>query len=233
VRTEDTATGSLTISDLCVNGHDGSVAQGLTSHRFMTMFHWRCHMLGRDLHVNRREWGGSGSHFHAPPWKASGNAAGRVYIIPAFYFHAAAASMNAEYRHVLFTGTSRPLAVYQPDCEGAHSPVQAEIVNCQNVTWYSFKHEPGTELIDIRNCNNVCILGGSGNYQLGTGAVYDVINTTNFVVAMTSKQGDPAAAGNTAPFLREDGVVRFANDRRHITMIKRGDPTPYGELILS
>lgn len=228
VRTAD-AVGNLTISDVCINGHEGSATQGIEAHKFITLFHCRTsNLLARDLHVNRREWfSGGNAHFQAPAVKFTGNAGGRFYNLGAFFFHGSTASMHADYRHVLISGTSKPLAIYQPDCEGAGSNPQCEILNAQNITFYGFKHEPGIGLINIVGSDNIAILGGSGNYSIGSDAMYDVNTSDNVVVAVIARQ----LASNTAPVLREDGTIRVAADRTMISLFKKGEVIPYGELV--
>ena len=147
------AVGDITISDVCINGHEGSATQGIASHRFITIFHCRTsNMLTRCLHINRREWfSGGASQFHAPAVKFTGNAGGRIYNLGLDLFHGSTASMHADHRMILIDGTSQPLAIYQPDMEGTENSPQGEIKNSSNVTWYGLKHEPGIEFLDIRD----------------------------------------------------------------------------------
>lgn len=230
VRTAD-GVGTVKCSDVCFNGHEATAVQNTLPHRFVTLFNGRAsNMYLRDTHVNRREWW-NGIVNQQPACKFTGNAGGRMWNLglDIFVANAAPGGIEAPYRTVQISGTSRPLAIYNPDVEGTNNPAgpQFEIINCSNVTLYGLKHEAGIELLDIVNSNNICILGGSGNYTLSQGAMYDTSGTTNFVLTVLARQG----VDLTVPFMREDGVQRVPGPAKILGMVKRGNPVPYGELV--
>jgi hypothetical protein len=227
VRTED-GDGDVFMSDFCINGHEPAANQNLTSHRFIRVLHIRCsNVLARNVHTNRREWFRT-LQLLEPGIKFSGNAGGRVFN-SGLFFHGDTDSVDASHRTMLIDGTTNPLALYNPDWEGTNntSGPQGEIVDSENVTFYGLKHEPGVTLLQITDSDNICILGGSGNYTLSSGAFYDITNTPNMVVAVIARQG----ADMAVPFVREDGVTRTPGAAKIAGLVKRGDPIPFGELI--
>jgi hypothetical protein len=123
-------------------------------------------------------------------------------------------------------GTTHPLAIYQPNTEGAKNDPQVLIKNAKNVTWYGFKYENTSgdhELLHIMDSDNIGILGGSGNYASGKPFV-KVNRSNNVTVTSLARQG-AVTNGN----IFEDGAQRVGAAKK-VTAYKKGDAKLFGEL---
>jgi Pectate lyase superfamily protein len=221
MRTAD-AVGNIFLMDFAVNGHEPAPKNNQTANN-MYIFHGRTsNMLLRDVQLNRREWW-KGQQNKQTVALFSGSAGGRIYNL-AFDFHEGGVAIG-EHHMFRIEGTANPLAIYQPNTEGAMNDPQVMIKNARNVTWYGFKYENTSgdhELLHIIGSDNIGILGGSGNYTSGKPFV-TVNGSNNVTVTALARQGT-VTGGN----LFEDGVQRVGASKK-ITTYKKGDAKLFGE----
>jgi hypothetical protein len=222
MRTAD-AVGNVFLMDFAVNGHEPAPRNAQTANN-MHIFHGRAsNMLLRDVQINRREWW-KGQENRQTVALFSGNAGGRVYNL-AFDFHEGGVPIG-EHHMFRIEGTTNPLAIYQPNTEGAMNDPQVMIKNASNVTWYGFKYENTSgdhQLLHIVGSDNVGILGGSGNYT--SGKPFVVVNgSSNVTVTSLARQGT-ITGGNVF----EDGAQRVGATKK-ITTYKKGDAKLFGEM---
>jgi hypothetical protein len=222
MRTAD-AVGNIFLMDFAVNGHEPAPKNGQTANN-MHIFHGRTsNMLLRDVQPNRREWW-KGQQNKQTVALFSGSAGGRIYNL-AFDFHEGGVAIG-EHHMFRIEGTTNPLAIYQPNTEGAMNDPQVMIRNAKNITWYGFKYENTSgdhELLHIIGSDNIGILGGSGNYASGKPFV-TINNSNNVTVTSLARQG--AVTGSN---VIEDGAQRVGATKK-ITTYKKGDAKLFGEI---
>jgi hypothetical protein len=222
MRTAD-AVGDIFLMDFAVNGHEPSPHNDQTANN-MYIFHGRTsNMLLRDVQPNRKEVS-SGEQNKQTVGLFTGNAGGRIYNL-AFDFHEGGTSIGEHYMFRI-EGTTRPLAIYQPNTEGAKNDPQVMIKNSKNVTWYGFKFENtggDHELLHIVDSNNIGILGGSGNYASSKPFI-TVTGSNNVTVTSLARKGQIGGSN-----IMEDGTQRVGPTKK-ITTYKKGDAKLFGEI---
>lgn len=216
--------GSTIIANLAISGHEPSSTAGMTAHKHIILFHGRnSDMLLRDVQIARREYGeDSRGHYDQPVVRLSGNAGGQIFNLGLDHFHHPADQMAAGHRMLLIDGTRRPLHIYQPNIEGTGNTPQSEIRNSHNVYFYAFKYEGNEELLHINSSQNIDILGGSGNYDLGQGrrTIIDVNNSSEVTIANLARQGED---GDYAWLT--NGSLSLSANRRNLALFSQDTPS--------
>ena len=132
----------------------------------------------------------------------------------------------AGYRHLLFEGTSEPLAIYQCNPEHARGEANMEIRRAQHASLYGVKGEGNCPIVWIRDSDHVRIFGYGGNAAAFEGtALFRVERTPNFLIANAVDSPRLAGEGSDDYFAGR-GV---APDKWHMI----GDRPAAGEPLLT
>jgi hypothetical protein len=237
--TEDTAQGALLLGDFTVLGRQKSGANGLASHKYISLLGLRSHAtLVRDVMLavedqadqeGLKSWR-KDCHYHAPMAILSGNLSGKIYNLAQDMgtAHEQGGSLDPGYRTLLLDGVVGPLEMYQPDVEYGDMDPQAEIVNSTNVFWYAFKFEKEHMLLRIKGSSNVAVLGGSGNYTLcgGDDRIIDVQSSKDLLLTNLGRQNNGCGGASETPVYHwvVHGSVTAASTA-NLGIFKQGTPS--------
>ncbi len=226
VDTENSATGPLTLGYFCIQGYTNSASKGTQAHQYVVPFALRTNnTIMRDIQFERltHQWGKDGKYPEAadrPFLLLTQNAGGKIYASPLDFGNSwkftsliiktgedgtTAYNFNGGYSQYLIKDTVNQLNIYQPDTEYVEfKAAQIMLDNAKKVNFFGFKYEDQTTLLEMKNgCDNISIIGGSGNYSLfypashqyGSEAIIKVSsNCTNYQFAgldMQKKTTDP------------------------------------------
>jgi extradiol dioxygenase family protein len=235
--TEDSASGELVLGDFTILGRQASPANGLESHKNITLIGLRSHgSLVRDVMLSRedqsdreglRGWR-KDAVFKAPMASLSGSLSGKIYNMAQDFGSSKLA--DPSYRTLLIEGVRGPLAMYQPDVEYGATDPQAEIANSENLFLYGFKFEKQNMLLRIRDSRNVAIIGGSGNYRLcgNDDRIIDVQNSSDILITNLGRQPQRCPSNEPEPrvyaWLRDQRVT--AANTLNLGIFKKGNLEP-------
>lgn len=167
VASEDVDNGNLFLSDFCVLGYGRTCFLQIKT----------ANSLVRDVVTESVEtdYTPKGIPVNLPtvPYiEFSGNASGKVYHLSTDHIHSwwdkklKTDKVYENYNLVAVKNTKQPLTFYQLSIEHLPNSPQLFFVNSQHISVFGLKIEFTRELLNIIQCNDIKIIGGSGNYQL-------------------------------------------------------------------
>lgn len=230
--TEDTSTGSVTLANFALLGHDPSASKNLWSHKYISHLVVQTNnALVRDVQFTAKEYFLTDNYYQEPWIVLKGNAGGRFYNMAVdLGNNHATGGMAPDYHLIAIRGTTNQIQLYEPDTEYMMAGPQLEISDSGNVFLYAFKYEKEHPLLLIKGSSNVAVLGGSGNYSLyveGESAIVNISASINYLLANFARRPDtsnPRDRANKAKFsVVSDGVVSVPANPNNLTLFKSGE----------
>ena len=118
--------------------------------------------------------------YNHPIVRIDGHGGGRWYN----FHQESSRGHGRDYRHLLISGTTEPLHMYQCNPEHARSDANLEMRNARYVSLYGVKGEYNQPIILVRDCDHVRIFGYGGNAAAHEDqALFVVERTDNFLLA--------------------------------------------------
>lgn len=176
VDTENTATGSLNLSEFAIlglrqddSGDEAYKGYGNKAHQNTVLFRLRTNnTLMSDVMITRVEGGGNGNEFYKEPMILfTGNAGGKIYNTVVYDTATATdkGNLSGDYRVVLFDGVSNSLKIYGINAVHAFHRAEGsniEINKSSNVELYSMKTESINTYLKIVDSSVVKVFGCAG-----------------------------------------------------------------------
>jgi hypothetical protein len=211
LESENSATGNLLLSDFEIFGFPNT-----------TFLHIRtANTLVRDV-VTENVWKpkSPSKEIVNPSEKPyvffSDNAGGKVFHLSMDHLYSKGAK-SKNYNLLQVSNTSQALTFYQLSIEHMYNSTQALFENAKHVTVFGFKYELSGELMNIINCDDIQLIGGSGNYQLENEADRAIIvieNSKNILIQNFDRKSVKEAFGRP---LKEVGKYWIVNGEEKVT----------------
>ena len=124
--------------------------------------------------------------FEHPLVLITGHGGGRWYN---FFIHGGGYPETKNYRHLLLSGNTEPIAFYQLHAQHASGDSQCEAVGVKDLTVFGIKTENNSSFMRLSNCDTVRLLGHGGIATSPPGgAQYVFREVKNLLIACTSDQ---------------------------------------------
>ena len=118
--------------------------------------------------------------YNHPVVRIDGHGGGRWYN----FHQESSRGHGRDYRHLLISGTTEPLHMYQCNPEHARSDANLEMNKARHVSLYGVKGEYNQTIILVRDCDHVRIFGYGGNAAAHEDqALFVIERTDNFLLA--------------------------------------------------
>ena len=116
----------------------------------------------------------------------TGHGGGRWYN---FFIHGGGHPETKNYRHLLLSRNTEPIAFYQLHAQHASSDSQCEAVGVKDLTVFGIKTENNSSFMRLSDCDTVRLLGHGGIATSPPGgAQYVFHDVKNLLIACTSDQ---------------------------------------------
>jgi hypothetical protein len=128
----------------------------------------------------------------------SENASGKVYHLCTDHIPVGGGGKSKKFNLLQVNNTTQPLTFYQLSIEHLPNSTQTLLENAKHVTVYGFKYELSGELLNIVNCEDIQLIGGSGNYQLEKEvdrAIIVIENSKNVLIQNFNRKSNEIAFG--------------------------------------
>ena len=211
LESENSATGNLLLSDFEIFGFPNT-----------TFLHIRTdNTLVRDV-VTENVWKpkSPSKEIVNPSEKPyvffSDNAGGKVFHLSMDHLYSKGAKYK-NYNLLQVNSSSQALTFYQLSIEHMYNSTQALFENAKHITVFGFKYELSGELMNIINCDDIQLIGGSGNYQLENEADRAIIvieNSKNILIQNFDRKSVKEAFGRP---LKEVGKYWIVNGEEKVT----------------